>query len=420
MTIGGQLRRGWRTFWRRSRLVNNEPLNRVSLIVIILVDIFILINVFSGLAEIGNWLLSPSQAQPCYAPWQAYRQQTGGDRHWQFIEQQIRDTLPQPSETRPPTFLEALEQSAVGKLGQISESCVTYARYQDAVNTTVNQERLRLLRQKQQEIDSLEATNQQIRQEYDSTLLEQLAGQPTEQSINLVEAAKAKATLEANNRKIATLNQEKAALQQTILNEPSSQTFLQFLANDATFATLEAEYQHSQFWYPSLRFLLQALFLVPLIGVAWGVNRYADRHQYGLVALMSWHLLVIFLIPLILKIFELLQVGVLFRWLSELVVTLFGDLLFLVRYLYILIIPVVGFGLIKVAQALFLNPHRQAAGRAQKQRCLRCGKRLQHGDRHCPHCGYLQWLPCPSCQQPTYRHLPYCRHCGASTTLPPS
>jgi len=118
MTIGGQLRRGWRTFWRRSRLVNNEPLNRVSLIVIILVDIFILINVFSGLAEIGNWLLSPSQAQPCYAPWQAYRQQTGGDRHWQFIEQQIRDTLPQPSETRPPTFLEALEQSAVGKLGQ--------------------------------------------------------------------------------------------------------------------------------------------------------------------------------------------------------------------------------------------------------------------------------------------------------------
>jgi len=416
MRMGRQLRRVWHTFWRRSRLVNNEPLNRVSLIVIILVDIFILINVFSGLADIGNWLLSPSQAQPCYAPWQAYRQDTEGDRDWRFIEQHLQNSL-SPSGAAA-TVVESLERSAAGKLGDISEICFTYARHQDAVNTGVNQERLRRLGQLQQEIDTLEATNRRIRQEYDSTLLEQLAGQPSDQSINLVEAAKAKATLEANNRAIARLKQDQQALQATILNEPASQAFLQFLANAATFATLEAQYQQSQFWYPSLRFLLQALFLVPLIALAWAVNHYADRRQYGLMALMSWHLLVIFLIPLLLKIFELLQVGVLFRWLSALVLRLFGGLLFLVSYLYILIIPAVGFGIIKLAQTLFLNPQRQAAGRAQKQRCLRCARRLPQSDRYCPHCGYLQWQPCPACQQPTYRHLPYCRHCGAQTSPP--
>lgn len=418
MNIYRKLRRGWDTFWRRLRLVNNEPLNWVSLIVIIWVDIFILINVFSGLAEISRWPLSPSQAHPCYAPWQAYRQQTAADRHWWFMEQQIRSATAPPNPIPPPNFVDNLKRSAVGKLGQISEICLTYARYQDAVNTPVNQERLRLITQKQQEIDSLKATNQQIRQEYDSTLLEQLAGQPREQSINLVEAARAKATLEANNRKIATLNQQQEALQQAILNEPSSQAFLQFLANDAIFATLEAQYQQSAFWYPSLQFFLQALFLVPLITAAGGIHRYAHRRQYGLMALMSWHLLVIFLIPLILKIFELLQVGALFRWLADQVLALFGGLLFLVSYLYILIIPAVGFGLIKLAQALVLNPQRQAVGRVQKQQCLRCGKRLRDSDRHCPHCGYLQWVSCCACGQPTYRHLPYCRHCGSPTTHP--
>ncbi|WP_255325221.1 zinc ribbon domain-containing protein [Thermosynechococcus sp. NK55a] len=157
---------------------------------------------------------------------------------------------------------------------------------------------------------------------------------------------------------------------------------------------------------------------MPLISIALWVYRFGDRHHYGLLALMSWHLLVIFSIPLVLKIFELLQVGALFEWLSSWILALFGGLLFLVSYLYILLIPAVGFGVIKVAQAVFLNPQRQAAGRIQKQRCVRCGKRLRDLDQHCPHCGYLQWMPCPSCGRPTYRHLPYCRHCGA--LIPPT
>jgi len=412
MRIGRKLRQAWGAFWRRSRLVNGEPLNWVSLTVIILVDIFILINVFSGLSEISHWPLSPSQAQPCYEPWQSYRQDRGSDRAIRFLKQQmILEPLPQG-------HLEQLEESAKGKLGTLSSICLTYAKYQDAVNHPPNQARLRQQQKKQAQIQTLEASNARIRQEYGSTLLEQLAGQPPEQSINLVEAAKAKVTLEANNRQIAALKNEIAALEQAILQEPSSQAFLNFLEDTTQFAQLESEYRRSQFWYPSLQLLLQVLFLLPLISIALWVYRFGDRHHYGLLALMSWHLLVIFSIPLVLKIFELLQVGALFEWLSSLILALFGGLLFLVSYLYILLIPAVGFGVIKVAQAVFLNPQRQAAGRIQKQRCVRCGKRLRDLDQHCPHCGYLQWMPCPSCGRPTYRHLPYCRHCGA--LIPPN
>ncbi|BAC09549.1 zinc ribbon domain-containing protein [Thermosynechococcus vestitus] len=411
MSIGHKLRQTWGVFWRRSRLVNGEPLNWVSLTVIILVDIFILINVFSGLSEIGNWPLSPTAAQPCYEPWQSYRQDRGSDRAIRFLKQQI--TL----EPSPQGYLEQLEESTKGKLGPLSSICLTYAKYQDAVNRPPNQARLRQQQEKQAQIQALEATNARIRQEYGSTLLEQLAGQPPEQSINFVEAAKAKATLEANNRQIAALKNEIAALEQAILQEPSSQAFLNFLEDTTQFAQLEGEYRRSQFWYPSRQLLLQVLFLLPLMGIALWLYRFGDRHHYDLLALMSWHLLVILLIPLVLKILEWLQIGTLFTWLANGIVALFGGLLFLVRYVYILLVPAIGLGMIKVAQVLFLNPQRQAAGRIQKQRCVRCGKRLRDLDQHCPHCGYLQWMPCPSCGQPTYRHLPYCRHCGA--LIPP-
>ncbi|GAB1539783.1 hypothetical protein NUACC21_24500 [Scytonema sp. NUACC21] len=46
-----RIRRLLRQFFSKSRTINNEPLNKVSLIVIILIDIFILINVFTGLDD---------------------------------------------------------------------------------------------------------------------------------------------------------------------------------------------------------------------------------------------------------------------------------------------------------------------------------------------------------------------------------
>ncbi|MFM6405744.1 MAG: hypothetical protein ACKPGT_14235, partial [Microcystis sp.] len=54
----------WNQFFRRSRRINDKPLNKVSLLVIIIVDIFILVNVFTGLDDISRWHLSPQQVYP--------------------------------------------------------------------------------------------------------------------------------------------------------------------------------------------------------------------------------------------------------------------------------------------------------------------------------------------------------------------
>ncbi|MHC5830503.1 MAG: hypothetical protein ACYT04_84815, partial [Nostoc sp.] len=106
-------------------------------------------------------------------------------------------------------------------------------------------------------------------------------------------------------------------------------------------------YHQALFWYPSIQLAFQSLFLIPLILIALSVHKFAQGRGYGLISLISWHLLVIFFIPLIVKIFEFLQIGVIFKFFFKIISAIFGGLLFLISYIYILLIPIIGFGIIQ-------------------------------------------------------------------------
>jgi len=402
-----RLKRMIRRFFRKSNQVDNEPINKVSLVVIILVDLFILTNVFLGLNDIGNWPISPSQAYPCYGDWSAYRQQTNEDKAFDFLQTAL---------TRSPegfTLQETYQDISRRHLGAVSDICTEYAVRLDQVDTLENQQRLTEINQRQGAIANLDAANQQIREQYDSTLLEEIAGQPEDLSINEVAAAAAKQELDRNTAQIAQLEAEIAAFEAEVVADSESQPILGLLADDTQFATLEQRYDRASFWHPTVEIFFQGLFLVPLLVIAWAVHQLAQRRNYGLVALLSWHLLVIFTVPLIVKLFEILQVGALFTFLTEIAIVLLGGLSFLVSYIYILLIPLIGFGLIQFFQKVVFNPRVQAAGRVQKERCIRCAKKLPRHETHCPHCGYGQLRDCPVCHEPTYRLLPHCRTCGA-------
>lgn len=402
-----RLRRFIGRFINKTSTVNNEPLNKVSLIVIILIDIFILTNVFAGLSDISQWYIDPFAASPCYTEWSSYRANKSPDRDFQATYSALSI-----NRTYESSFRQRYQQAETGHLGKVTETCLTYADYKDKVYTADNQTTLKAIDQKQTTITKLEAANSTIRSQYDSTLLEKIAGQPREQSINAVGAEKAKQELDQNNQKITSLKQEISALKQTLLAQPNVVSFLSFLKDDTRFSQVESTFKHASFWYPSIQLVFQALFLLPLIAIALFVHTIAQRRGYGLIALISWHLLVIFLIPLVLKVFEFLQVGVLFQFIFDIIRVLLGGLLFLVSYVYILLIPLVGFGIIKFFQRIVFNPKLQAAGRVQKSRCIRCAKRLQPTDLHCPHCGYGQYVECHHCHTLTYKILPYCRECG--------
>jgi hypothetical protein len=404
-----RLLRRIKRFFYKSRTINDEPINKVSLTVIILIDIFILVNVFIGLDDIGRWYISPSQAYGCYPTWQSYQTGDASPRKdYDVLRQAI-----EAAQNAPVPLTETYQSWSNEHLGSVADSCQDYAQRQTAVNTAANRDRLSQIDALQQTISRLEQANATIRQQYDSTLLEDIAGQPRDQSINAVGAAEARDTLEANNAEINTLKAQQQDLRDAIVGSPEGDRYLSLLRDEAQFQRLTPQRDRAQFWYPTVQLLFQGLFLVPLLALSLGLHRYAQARQYGLVALMSWHLVIIFCVPLMVKGFQLFRFGGLFQALYRLVATLLGGLLFLVSYLYILAIPLVGFGIIKFFQRIVFNPRVQAAGRVQKGRCIRCAKKLQRGDTHCPHCGYHQFTDCRACHQPTYKHLPHCRVCGS-------
>ncbi len=400
-------------FFNNSRKVNNEPLNKVSLIVIILVDIFILINVFTGLNDISQWYLSPSQSYPCYSEWNNYKADNRTNKDYEFLISEL------PNSSNEQTIRQRYQDAEKGHLGKVSQICLNYGEFKDQLNNPENQKILSGINQKQNKINQLEQANNKIREQYDSTLLEKIAGQPSGNSINQVRAEKAKQELTQNNRNIFVLKQEIGNLQNQLLTKTESINFLSFVKNETNFNQVAKSHQNASFSYSSIQFLLQSIFLMPLILIALFVNNLSQRQGYGLISLISWHLLVIFLIPLVLKVFEFLQIGVIFQYLSNLINRLFAGLIFLLWYLYILVIPVLGFGIIKFFQNVVFNAKIQVTKRIQESRCIRCAKKIRPRDSYCPHCGYDQYIECHNCHNLTYRGLPYCYHCGADQNSSP-
>jgi predicted RNA-binding Zn-ribbon protein involved in translation (DUF1610 family) len=397
-------------FFRKSRSVNNKPLNPVSLIVIIIVDLFILFNVFAGLDNISRWHISPSEAYPCISEWQSYRDpKQGNDKDYNLVA----SALNQDSSWQ--TIKRANLSNEKDRLGKVSPICLNYAELKDKVNSPEYRSIAQSINKKKDKIVGLEQSSASIRSQYDSTLLEKIAGQNSGQSINNVSAEKAKQTLAQNKVNIATLKTEITVLKEGLLAKPESINLINVIKDDGKYQTLTQEHQSAAFWYPSIQLFFQALFLLPLLAIALLIHRIATRRGAGLVALICWHLLVIFFIPLLLKIFEFLQIGVLFQFLLDIVTTLFGGLLFLVSYLYIFLIPLAGFALIKLFQRFTPTSKIQdvMSMRFQNQLCLNCAKRIRPQDVHCPHCGYDQYLECQSCHQPTYKHLAHCKNCGS-------
>jgi predicted RNA-binding Zn-ribbon protein involved in translation (DUF1610 family) len=400
-----KLRRLFQRFFRKSSTLNRQPLNAASLIVIVLVDIFILVNVFIGLNDVSSWPLSPTGTYPCYGEWRTYRESKVAGKDYEIVRQSIG--------SQPDT-----NSTERGHLGKVNTACLSYGSLKDALRTPEYEKAVASIDANLVKIGNLENSTTKIRSQYDSTLLEKGVGQARSRSLNGVSAEEAREKIDSNAAAIAVFKQETSDLKKTLLAQPAVLAFLSRLQDSSAWETIAAGQRHAAFWYPSIQLGFQALFLLPLILVSLAIHRFALRKNYGLVALITWHLLIIALVPALFKLFEFLQVGVFFQWIATTIIGIFGGLLFLASYVQILLIPLAGFALIKFIQRLGKSsgkPQVKAAMRIALSQCLSCGKKVRSGDIHCAHCGYQQLAPCPTCDTLTHRHMPHCTHCGAET-----
>ncbi|AFZ35452.1 hypothetical protein Sta7437_1896 [Stanieria cyanosphaera PCC 7437] len=387
---------------RKSTYIHHESLNKVSLVILILIDIFVLFNVFSGLNNISQWIFNPSEEIPCFSTIENYYTATNKESFAlkaATIENLINHN----------NFSHFNNQN---KLGKVSKLCDNYLRLEKEINTPDNIEIKADIEQIRTEISNLNQEIQTLQSQYDSTLLEKIAGQTPQNSINQTTADQIKSEIDTKTNQISNKKQQILQKQTRLIQVPAADAYLKLLNNTSEYKQIKKAYQSAQFWYPNKQLLLQTLFLLPLIIGAYFWHKNATIKNQGLQALLSWHLLLIFCIPLLIKVFEFIQFGNLIRIAIESIVTLLGGLLFVSNYVLILIIPLLGFGLIKFLQRFVFNQRIQAKKRIEKIRCINCNSQLRLNDRFCHYCGFNQYTNCPNCNQKTYKLTNFCRVCG--------
>jgi hypothetical protein len=400
------IKRLFRQLIRRSTYVQHESINVSSIIILVLIDIFVLFNVFSGLGSIAQLPLSPQEEFPCFSAYETY--QTSKQKGtFNFNVATIEGII------RPPSEIPLIpDKPRFGSLGKISSQCDEIIRLDKEINSDSNIKLKESIARDRIAISNLNQEVATLQRQYDSTLLEKIASQSSGRSINQSSAEQTKPKIDANKAKIVAQKKLILEKQTKLVQKASSQAYLKLLGDSSNYKALETRYHSAQFWYPNKQLLLQTLFLLPLILLAYFINSAATKKQKGVLALISWHLLLIFCIPLVIKFFEFIQFGNLVGFVVDGLTALLGGLLFITSYLLILLIPLAGFGLIKFLQKFVFNPKLQARNRIQNLHCINCNFKMAAGDGFCLSCGFNQFLDCPNCHQKTYKFVHFCRHCG--------
>ncbi|HEY9701473.1 MAG TPA: zinc ribbon domain-containing protein [Allocoleopsis sp.] len=392
---------------RKSTHLQQTPINKVSLVILIIIDIFVLSNVFIGLGSISAWPLNPSEELPCFTSYQIYH--TSGNKNPFELNVTTIQNL-----TNPNPYYPSVKRGK--RLGKVSNLCTNYAKLEQEVKNTETIKKLNTeINQLNDKVSSLEYNIKTLKSQYDSTLLEKIAKQDPKKSINQAKADDIKGKIDNLNQEIINKRKEITDKKNKLIQHPSSVNYLKVLADSAEYDRINKAYQSVAFWYPNKLFVLQILFLFPLIIIGYFWHTKSTAKNQGLQSLISWHLLLIFCIPLIFKFFEFIQFGNLVRVVIDVILVLVGGLQFIASYLLIVIIPLIGFGLIKFMQTFIANPQVQAKKRIQLQRCINCNFKLQLGDEFCPNCGFNQYVECTNCHHKTYKFTTYCRSCGEKT-----
>lgn len=388
-------------FRHRLTRLDDQPLGRAALVVIIFLDVFILGSIFDGLADHTRQMTTPEERVP------ALCREVVIDGRW----------------------------NATNRLDKLAQGVT---RFQDSVHTPYAQSdevrwhpacapilgahaeirddaalarQLKSLVQLRRETRDLRAEIEPAKGAYDTRLLERMAGQTpagAETEAMRRGLAEKTATLDARLEQERTLA---AAIEQ---NPRVAGLFaLATGISEAQRTALRDELRRMNFWFPVERLAMQMLFLLPLLAVFWFWNSRSLAAGRPFQTLVSSHLLVVAAIPVLLKVAELVYDIIprrLLRQLIELLESL--HLVALWHYLMIALAIAGALALIYLFQKKLFSQEKLLQRRIAKGQCQACGLQLPPGSRHCPACGAAQYRTCRQCGTSTLVHGRFCTHCG--------
>ncbi len=383
--------------------LDEQPLSKAALVIILFLDIFILIAIFNGLDRHTRQFSSPDE----YIP-NACREIVI-NRHWNSTNRM--DNLSQIIISYSNSYYRIDEK----KKGR-HPICVPYIDLLDQIKndkalTGIFEERSKAGREAgelQQRINNLKGA-------YDTSLLETIAGQ--QESRTNVDATKREFQQKTNA--LNTLNNRIASLDQTISGDAKVKLLwgkLQGLQEQDR-EKLLSDLRRLNFWYPVTRLGMQMIFLLPLFAFFYAWNNASLRKNRGVQTLVSSHLLGVSFIPIFCKIIETLY-DIIPKILLKKIIDLLESLKLVAiwHYLVIALAVAAALFLIYIFQRKLFSREKLVERRISKGECQQCGKHLPTESYACPFCGFAQFKSCSSCNKLMHVHGKYCRECGKTST----
>jgi len=386
--------------------LDNQPLGKAALVIVIFLDLFILTAIFNGLGEHTRQLSRPEDYIPTTC------REIVIDRTWSptnrvdHLAQLVNNA--NNSYYHPPADRQHAQHPA----------CAPYLTLMDQIKQDKGLASSFDERGKaEREVQELQSRIDQLKGSYDTALLEAIAQQP--EPATEIEATKAE--FKQKNSRLNSLKVKITELETALNAEPKVAALWAKLQSSQAGdrQALLAELRTLNFWYPVKKFGMQMLFLLPLFAIFYVWNSASIRGNRGLQTLVSAHLLVVAFIPIFCKLIEAIYDIIPKQLLHKLISLLTAlKLVAIWHYLIIGLAIAAALFLIYLFQKKLFSRDKLIERRIAKGECQQCGKHLPAGSQACPFCGYVQFSPCPACNKPMHSQAQHCWACGTKQVKP--
>lgn len=379
--------------------LDNQPLSKAALIIILFLDLFILVSIFNGLDEHTKQLASPDD----YIPYSC--REVVINREWNPTNrtENLSDIIISHNNNY---YLPAERKKNNHPI------CEPYLALFDQIKSdkalaAVFEERKKFAR----EANELQRGISAEKGVYDTSLLETIAKEKEGQA----NIDRIKKDVQAKSESLDTLQGKIAALELEINSNATVRRLWEKLNNQDRSAReqLRTDLRNAYFWYPLQRLGMQILFLLPLFAIFYVWNNASVRKSRGIQSLVSAHLLVISFIPIFCKIVETIY-DILPKKLLRKLIELLESFKLIAIWHYLMIALGVAAALfcIYIFQRKIFSREKLLERRIMKGQCQQCGKQLPKGSQACSFCGFNQYKLCNSCDKPTFFFGKYCSNCG--------
>ena len=381
--------------------LDNQPIGRAALTILIFLDLFILISIFDGLEDHTRQLTKPSQLIPQYC------RDIVIEGEWNETNRLVR--LAKTVSNSRGQYYWPDERERTRERHPVCEPIAKlFLSIEDDDGLSSN---LKEFVKVKRETGQLNSELKRIKGAYDTSLLENIADQGGEQA-NVVSLRK---EIMNKTASVNALVQKKKLLDSSLRQDKRIQelfAYVESVSNEAR-NSLRDDLRDLNFWHPVKRLGMEMIFLLPLFLIFYFWNTNSITRNRPFQTLVSSHLLVIVFIPVLIKIVELVYDIIpkkLLKHIIELLESL--NLVAIWHYLLMGTIILAALGSIYFFQKKLFSQEKLIEKRISKGECQNCGKHLPANISACPFCGFEQFKQCSSCNKLTYVYGKFCRECG--------